>query len=60
MFIKITMRKREIKKYGNTWIIKLDTTDVNDFGLVEGDIVDIDDLQLLEVVKRRKVKHGRD
>lgn len=53
------MRKREIKKYGNTWVIKLDTTDVNDFGLVEGDIVDIDDLNLMEVVnKRRKVKNG--
>ena len=54
------MRKREIKKYGNTWIIKLDTTDINDFQLVEGDMVDIDDLGLLEVVKRRKVKNGRD
>jgi hypothetical protein len=50
------MRKRKIIKYGNTWVIKLDTTDINDFGLVENDIVDIDDLNLLEVVKSRKKK----
>lgn len=42
------MRKRIIKKYGNTWIIKLESSDVKDFGLKEGDIVDIDDLNLLE------------
>ena len=50
------MRKRRVQKYGNTWIIKLDTTDVKDFGLVEGDEVDIDDLCLLrqEVTKRKK------
>jgi hypothetical protein len=50
------MRKRKIIKYGNTWVIKLDTTDINDFELIEGDIVDIDDLCLLEVVKSRKKK----
>jgi antitoxin component of MazEF toxin-antitoxin module len=42
------MRKRTIKKYGNTWVIKLESSDVKDFGLVEGDMVDIDDLNLLE------------
>jgi hypothetical protein len=42
------MRKRTIKKYGNTWVIKLESFDVKDFGLIEGDIVDIDDLNLLE------------
>ncbi len=45
------MRKRTIKKYGNTWVIKLETSDVKDFGLVEGDVVDIDDLNLLKEVK---------
>jgi hypothetical protein len=39
------MRKRTIKKYGNTWVIKLESSDVKDFGLIEGDI---DDLNLLE------------
>ena len=50
------MRKRTIKKYGDTWIIKLDPADVRDFGLVEGDQVDIDELCLLrqEVPKKKK------
>ena len=52
------MRKREVKLYGNTWIIKLDPTDVKDYGLVEGDIVDIDDLNLIEVVNKRTKKKG--
>lgn len=38
------MRKRKIRKYGNTWVIKLDPTDVRDFEFVEGDEVDIDNL----------------
>jgi hypothetical protein len=46
------MRKRTIKKYGNTWVIKLESSDVKDFELKEGDVVDIDDLCLLEVRER--------
>jgi uncharacterized membrane-anchored protein len=46
------MRKRTIKKYGDTWIIKLDPADVRDFGLVEGDQVDLDDLQLIREYSR--------
>ncbi|GBE19380.1 hypothetical protein BMS3Abin17_00103 [archaeon BMS3Abin17] len=42
------MRKRKIKQYGNTWVIKLETSDVKDFELEEGDEVDIDDLNLLK------------
>lgn len=54
------MRKRKIQQYGNSYAIKLEPTDMNDFGLIVGDVVDIDDLNLLEVVnKRRKVKNGR-
>jgi hypothetical protein len=41
-------RLRKIIKYGNTWVIKLESSDVKDFELVEGDQVDIDDLNLLE------------
>ncbi len=48
------MRKRQIKKYGNTWVIKLETSDVKDFELTEGDIVDIDDLNLFENKKNEK------
>lgn len=46
------MRKRTIKKYGDTWIIKLDPADVRDFGLVEGDQVNLDDLQLIREYSR--------
>jgi antitoxin component of MazEF toxin-antitoxin module len=42
------MRKRTIKKYGNTWVIKLETSDVRDFELKEGQEVDIDDLNLIK------------
>lgn len=37
------MRKRTIKKYGNTWVIKLEPSDVKDFELKEGDVVDIEE-----------------
>ncbi len=42
------MRKRKIGQYGNSWVIKLKPQDVIDFGLVKGDEVDIDDLNLME------------
>lgn len=42
------MRNRKIKKIGNSYFIHLLPADINDFGLVEGDIVDIDDLNLME------------
>ena len=42
------MRKRKIMKYAGMWVIKLLPSDVKDFGLVEGDEVDIDDLNILE------------
>jgi antitoxin component of MazEF toxin-antitoxin module len=48
------MRRRTIKKYGNSYAIKLEPTDMDDFGLVEGDIVDIDDLNLLECKKEKQ------
>jgi len=38
------MRKRIIKKYGNTWIIKLEATDVKDYKLQIGDEVDLEDI----------------
>ncbi len=45
------VRYRKIKKYGNTWVIKLDTSDVKDFGLQEGDEVDIEDFVKKEILK---------
>ena len=50
------MRKRTIKKYGNTWVIKLDTSDVKDFDLKEGQEVDIDDLALIKQESKKKMK----
>ncbi len=46
------MRKRKIKKYGGSFCIFLTPADVKDFGLVEGDEVDIDDLNLLKEEKQ--------
>ena len=50
------MRKRKIIKRGeNSYAIALMKSDVEDFGLVEGDVVDIDDLNLIrqEVPKKK-------
>jgi len=43
------MRRRKIRKIGNSWFIKLYPSDVKDFGLSEQDEVDIDELKLMEV-----------
>lgn len=51
------MRKRKIIKRGeNSYAIALMKIDMDDFGLVEGDEIDIEDLNLLrqEVPKRKK------
>jgi len=50
------MRIRTIKKYGDDFVIKLEQSDINDFGLVEGDKVDIDDLNLLVEEKKWTLK----
>ncbi|CAK0757017.1 hypothetical protein CCP1ISM_60044 [Azospirillaceae bacterium] len=42
------MRLREIKKYAGLWVVKLSPLDITDFGLIEGDKVDIEDLNLLK------------
>jgi len=38
------MRRREIKKYGDSFVIKLFPIDIQDFNLSVGDTVDIEDL----------------
>lgn len=45
------MRRRKIKKIGNSYFIALAKSDMLDFGLTEGDIVDIDELNLIEEEK---------
>jgi hypothetical protein len=52
------MRLRNIIKYGNTYVIKLHTADIEDFGLVIGDKVDIDDLVLLQEKISSKKRRG--
>lgn len=54
---KTTMRKRKIIKRGeNSYAIALMKSDVEDFGLIEGDVVDIDDLGMLEQEKPKEKK----
>lgn len=36
------MKKRTIKKYGNTHAVKLETADLKDHGLKEGDELDME------------------
>ena len=49
------MRKRSIIKRGeNSFAIALMKSDVEDFGLVEGDVVDIDDLNLIKCEAPKK------
>lgn len=43
-------RLREIKKYGDSWIIKLNPIDAKDFDLKEGEEIDIEDM----IVKRKR------
>jgi len=45
------MRKRKIRKIGGSLFIPLSKSDLEDFGLVEGDLIDIDDLNLLQMAK---------
>lgn len=49
----ITMaRLRLIKKYGNSWVISLTSTDITDLNIKEGDMVDIEDMVF------KKIKGG--
>lgn len=48
------MRKREIKKYGNTFVIKLSPNDLEDLNLKEGDFVDIE--EIIKVKEKARTK----
>jgi len=50
------MRLRIIKKYGNSYGIKLEPADMRDLELAEGDVVDIDGLKVLQ---RKELKGGK-
>jgi len=45
------MRNREVKKVGGSLFIQLLKADVDDFEIVEGDKVDIEDLFLKQIKK---------
>jgi len=40
-------RQRAIRKYDNGWVIRLLQQDVEDLGIQEGDMVDLDDCIIL-------------
>jgi len=50
------MRKRRVRKYGNTFVIPLTSMDMKDLELSEGDEIDIEDLVILnkKIKKRNK------
>lgn len=43
------MKNRQIRKYGDTWIIKLSPIDHKDYNLHEGDMIDIESSLLLHI-----------
>lgn len=49
-------RIREIKKIAGIWTIKLTPIDAKDYGLVEGDKVDIEDLEMLQNKDKKRKK----
>ena len=61
------MRTRQIKQYGNTYVIKLSPSDLNDLGLKLDDFVNIDDIvkvlpfeesnkEMLKEIKKEVIK----
>ena len=48
------MRNREVKKIGGSLFIQLLKADVDDFGIAEGDKVDIEDLFLEQIKSDEK------
>lgn len=43
------MKNRQIRKYGDTWVIKLAPIDHKDYNLDEGDMIDLESSLLLHV-----------
>ena len=53
----IMERKRQVKKYGNSWVITLFQSDIKDLDLKEGDWVDIEEIYKLN--KQEEKQNGR-
>jgi hypothetical protein len=47
------MKNRQIRKYGDTWIIKLAPIDSKDYSLKEGDFIDIETALILHTQKQK-------
>ena len=45
------MKKRTIKKYGNTYVVKLEVADIKDYNLKPGEELDLED-----AIKKGNVK----
>jgi len=54
------MRKRKIKKIGGSLFIQLLKADTQDFGIIEGDVIDIEDLNLMVVSEKMDITHNND
>jgi len=47
-------RQREVRKIGNSWFIKLNPIDVEDFNLKIGDKLDIEDCLIIDHGRKKK------
>ena len=50
-------REREVRKIGNSWFVKLNPIDIEDFKLEIGDKLDLEDCLIIN--HGRKKKHGK-
>ena len=52
-------RYRQVKKYGNSFVIKLIRTDIDDLNLKEGDWIDVEDaIKKKSIPQELKTKKG--
>ena len=51
------MKKREIKKYGNSYAVKLEPADIKDYNLLEGNQLDMEEtLNIGKIINKEDVK----
>ena len=47
-------RLREVKKWGNSLVVVLSSVDVNDLSINEGDMIDLEDVQVVKPKRSKK------
>ncbi|WP_298753562.1 hypothetical protein [uncultured Arcobacter sp.] len=47
-------RIRQVSKWGNSYVIRLAKPDLTDYGIEEGTLVNIEDIEVIEKEKKRK------